>query len=93
MAVGADDVPPGRDGTGVEGAPDRAPPATSARPAFTRPVQPPRVEARPRVVEDPGILGLSRRARSRFGSRLFTLFFVLVFAVILIQLVVSLLSP
>ena len=33
-------------------------------------------EARPRIVEDPVILGLTRVSRSRLGSRLFTWFFV-----------------
>lgn len=61
-------------------------PATGARPTL-----PPRPEARPRIVEDPAILGLSRVSRSRLGSRLFTWFFVLVYAVILVQLIVSLL--
>jgi hypothetical protein len=48
---------------------------------------------RPRVVDEPAILGLSRHSRSRLGSRLFTWFFVLVFSVILIQMVVALLDP
>ena len=43
--------------------------------------------ARPRVVEEPGILGLSRLTRGRVGSRLFTLFFVAVFALIAVQTV------
>lgn len=49
-------------------------------------------EPRPRIVDDPAILGLSRHSRGRVGSRLFTLFFVFVFAVIVIQLVVALLQ-
>ncbi|MGH3566534.1 MAG: hypothetical protein ACRDRH_10975 [Pseudonocardia sp.] len=52
----------------------------------------PRLSARPRIEDDPGLLGLTRRSHSRVGSRIFTLFFVLVFAVILIQLVVALLE-
>jgi hypothetical protein len=47
---------------------------------------------RPRVEPEPSILGLSRRSHSRLGSRLFTLFFVAVYAVIVIQLVVALLG-
>jgi hypothetical protein len=53
---------------------------------------PPQPETRPRIVEDPAILGLTRVSRSRLGSRLFTWFFVFVYAVILIQLIVSLLQ-
>ena len=52
------------------------------------PVQPPR----PRIVDEPGILGLSRLTRSRFGSRLFTWFFVLVFAVIVVQMISAILD-
>ncbi len=48
---------------------------------------------RPPIGEEPAILGLSRLSRGRLGSRLFTWFFVLVFAVILIQLIVVLLNP
>lgn len=47
---------------------------------------------RPRIVDEPGILGLSRLTRGRFGSRLFNLFFLLVFAVILIQMVSAILD-
>ena len=53
---------------------------------------PPQPETRPRIVEDPAILGLTRVSRSRLGSRLFTWFFVFVYAVILIQLILSLLQ-
>jgi hypothetical protein len=49
--------------------------------------------ARPPVSNEPAILGLSRLSRSRVGSRLFRWFFVFVFAVIFLQLVVSLLNP
>lgn len=48
---------------------------------------------RPRVVDDPGVFGLSRLSRSRMGSRLFTAFFVFVFGSIFLQLVASLLYP
>jgi hypothetical protein len=58
-----------------------------------RPVIIPGAPPRPRIVEEPGILGLSRLTRGRFGSRLFTLFFVLVFTVIAVQMVVSILDP
>jgi hypothetical protein len=53
---------------------------------------PPR-RARPRIEPEQGILGLSRHSRSRLGSRLFNLFFVCVFALILVQMVVALLAP
>lgn len=53
----------------------------------------PRPVARPRIEVEPSILGLSRHSRSRLGSRVFTWFFVLVFAAIAVQLVVSLLDP
>ncbi|WP_158703584.1 hypothetical protein, partial [Pseudonocardia dioxanivorans] len=58
------------------------PPARAVRPPHRPPVEP-----------EPSILGLSRHTRSRLGSRLFTLFFVAVFTVILVQLIVSLLNP
>jgi hypothetical protein len=78
-------------------------PVSPARPALpvhrkapgsppTRPFPSPGPPPRPRVVEDPGILGLSRRARGRLGSRVFTWFFVLVFALIVVQMVASLVS-
>ena len=47
---------------------------------------------RPRIADEPGILGLSRLTRGRFGSRLFNLFFLLVFTVILIQMVSAILD-
>ena len=47
---------------------------------------------RPRVAPDPAILGLSRLTRGRVGSRLFTLFFVLVFTVIVVQMVAAILD-
>ena len=53
---------------------------------------PPGPPPRPRIVDEPGILGLSRLTRGRFGSRLFNLFFVLVFVVILIQMVSAILD-
>jgi hypothetical protein len=61
---------------------------TGGPPAEPRPGPPPR----PRIVDEPGILGLSRLTRGRFGSRLFNWFFVLVFVVILIQMVSALLE-
>lgn len=68
-------------------APSAAVPAP--RPAAVRPSisRPPESRARPQIVVEDGILGLSRRARSRVGSRLFTLFFVAVYALILAELV------
>jgi hypothetical protein len=53
--------------------------------------RPPALRARPPVEEEPEILGLSRLARGRFGSRLFTLFFVAVFALIAVQALVEIL--
>jgi hypothetical protein len=65
-------------------------PAPRARPSITPGTRPP---ARPRIEPEPAILGLSRHTRSRLGSRLFNLFFVFVFALIVIQMVVALLAP
>lgn len=64
----------------------------SPRPDHVTAPPPPRLDARPRIVEDPVILGLTRVSRSRLGSRLFMLFFVFVYVVILAQLIVSLLQ-
>jgi hypothetical protein len=50
-------------------------------------------EARPPVVDEIAVLGFSRHLRSRIGTRLFTWFFVLVFALIIVQLISSLLDP
>jgi hypothetical protein len=81
------------DGLGTNGHAGPAPPLDPPpRPEPVSPELPPRPEARPRIVEDPVILGLTRVSRSRLGSRLFVWFFVFVYAVILIQLVVSLLQ-
>lgn len=70
-------------------------PVAATRPMPVSPVgsgsPPSPYRARPRVVEEPGILGLSRLARSRLGSRLFTLFFAAVFALILVQMLVVIL--
>jgi len=65
----------------------RRPHAPGGRPA--PPSDPP---PRPRIVDDPGILGISRLTRGRVGSRLFTLFFVLVFTVIVVQMVAAILD-
>ena len=65
-------------------------PATPA-PSRTHPPVAPRPEARPRIVQDPVILGLTRHSRSKLGSRLFTLFFVFVYLLILVQLIWSIL--
>jgi hypothetical protein len=67
-------------------------PGVRARPPV-RPLIVPGAPPRPRIVEEPGILGLSRLTRGRFGSRLFTLFFVLVFTLIAVEMVVSILYP
>lgn len=75
-------------------------PAPAPRAVPEQPVRPvtdlaarraPLSAARPRVVEEPSILGLSRRTRSRLGSRLFSLFFVAVFALIAVQMVLAIL--
>lgn len=74
----------------VERRPPAPPPAAAPQgPLVLRPTRP---AARPTVVDELAILGLSRRSRSRRGSRLFTAFFVFVFAVILVQMVVELLT-
>lgn len=54
--------------------------------------RPPGPSPRPRIVDEPGILGLSRIARSRFGSRLFTWFFVLVYMLIIVQMIYAILD-
>jgi hypothetical protein len=48
------------------------------------------IEHRPPVRPDPHIVGLSRRLRGRLGSRAFTLVFVGIYLLILVQLIVSL---
>jgi hypothetical protein len=68
------------------------PPGAAPHPEPVAAEPPAQPEARPRIVEDPVILGLTRVSRSRLGSRLFTWFFVFVYAVILVQLIVSLLQ-
>jgi hypothetical protein len=85
--------PPGLDGVG-EGIS-----AGPAVPRQRRPQAPPDRAAplpgpppRPRIVDEPGILGLSRLARSRAGSRLFTWFFVLVFTLIVVEMVAAILD-
>lgn len=86
-------IPERANDLGSGGHADPAPPLDPAPgPEPVAPELPPQPEARPRIVEDPVILGLTRVSRSKLGSRLFTLFFVFVFAVILVQLVVSLLQ-
>jgi hypothetical protein len=45
--------------------------------------------SRPRVDPDPSLFGFARHTRGRIGARLFTLFFVLVFALILVQTIAS----
>jgi hypothetical protein len=92
-AAPADEGPPGVDGVG-----DRVPTGRPV-PQQRRPQAPPDRVAplpgpppRPRIVDEPGILGLSRLSRSRAGSRLFTWFFVLVFTVIVVQMVAAILD-
>jgi hypothetical protein len=66
--------------------------ADAAVPQPWVPRRPPVPPPRPRIVDEPGILGLSRLTRSRFGSRLFNLFFVLVFTVIVVQMIYAILD-
>jgi hypothetical protein len=74
-------------------------PAPFQRPAGPLPPPPRRppnrfsVPARPPVVDESAILGLTRRSRGRVGSRVFLLFFVFVYAVIVLQLIAVLLGP
>ena len=72
--------------------PSGAPTTPSARRTASGAPLPPRPDARPRIVQDPVIIGLTRVSRSRLGSRLFTWFFVFVYLVIIIQLVWSILQ-
>jgi hypothetical protein len=75
------------------GPPSTSSPGTRGRTARPGPAVPSRPEARPPVVDELAVLGFSRHLRSRVGTRLFTWFFVLVFALILVQLIASLLDP
>jgi hypothetical protein len=75
----------------AEGSPAEPRPE-QAIPRPRMPQRPPDPPPRPRIVDEPGILGLSRLTRGRFGSRLFNLFFLLVFVVILIQMVSAILD-
>jgi hypothetical protein len=68
----------------------RGPSQPGRPPGQAGPYQP---EARPPVVDELAVLGFSRHLRSRIGMRLFTWFFVLVFALIIVQLISSLLDP
>jgi hypothetical protein len=92
-AAPAAEGPPGVDGVdeGLSAGPavpqQRRPQVTPDR-AASLPGPPPR----PRIVDEPGILGLSRLSRSRAGSRLFTWFFVLVFTLIVVQMVAAILD-
>ena len=54
---------------------------------------PPRPHARPRIEEtEPSLFGLTRRSRTRTGSRVFTIVFLAIFLLILLQVVAQLLS-
>ena len=81
VAAGPDEASSDRDGSTF----DAAVPQPRAAPTDGPP-------PRPRIVDEPAILGLSRLTRGRFGSRLFNWFFVLVFAVILIQMISAILE-
>jgi hypothetical protein len=102
-ALDADDDPgggepdAGPDGTGPDpaAATDRLRPARAparSAPAAGRPSRF-SVPPRPPVVDDLAITGLTRRSNSTWGSRLFKLFFAVVYVVILLQLIDSLLHP
>lgn len=90
----AADLPTPPTGSPAIPAPPAPSPAPSAAPEAPVPHLrlPPRPDARPRIVQDPVILGLTRHSRSRLGTRLFTWFFVFVYLVILVQLIWSLLQ-
>ena len=71
---------------GADPAPQPSPPAPTVW-------VPPHMPTRPRIVDDePAILGLTRRSHGRLGLYAFRLFFLAVFAVIVLDLVVVLLG-
>jgi hypothetical protein len=79
---------PGAADRGVPGPCPVAPgPVERARPARGP------LPARPPIGDDLSLFGLSRRSRGRLGSRLFTLFFTMVFGLILVQMIFSILYP
>jgi hypothetical protein len=71
--------------------------ALDAMPGQRRPQRHPESDPepppRPRIVDEPSILGLARWSRGRVGSRAFTVFFVVVYALILMNLIHSLTDP
>ena len=69
------------------------PPAPSPRPVTSTPPQGTPLRARPPIGDDLSLFGLSRRSRSRLGSRVFALFFTMVFGLILVQMIFSILYP
>jgi hypothetical protein len=71
---------------------DGSPAERGSGPPVPPPRWPPGPPPRPRIVPEPGILGLSRLTRGRVGSRLFNLFFLLVFAVIIVQMISAILD-
>jgi hypothetical protein len=73
-------------------APD-ADPAPQPSPPAPAVWVPPHMPTRPRIVDDePAILGLTRRSHGRLGLYAFRLFFLAVFAVIVLDMVVVLLG-
>ncbi|MBC3194694.1 hypothetical protein H7X46_26950 [Pseudonocardia sp. C8] len=79
-------VPPSPRRAPAGPAPDLPVPRRPQRPSDEGPVyRPPAVSARPPVDLEPGLLGFSRLTRSRTGARAFTLFFVAIYLVILVQ--------
>jgi hypothetical protein len=84
-------VPPPAEPVDIAAEPGAGP----APPPIPAPVVwvPPQLPTRPRVVDDePAILGLTRRSHGRVGLYAFRLFFLAVFAVIVLDLVVVLLG-
>ena len=77
----------------TEHAADRPAGPRAVVPPPRSPVILPTMPPRPRIVAEPSILGLSRLTRGRFGSRVFTLFFVFVFTLIVVQMIASILDP
>ncbi|HEX4248522.1 MAG TPA: hypothetical protein VH008_11735 [Pseudonocardia sp.] len=72
-------------------------PSAPAMPTPTAPAPRPRhSDYRPPITaaqdEVPSLIGLTRRSQSKLGSRLFTVFFVAIFVLILIQTIVSVVS-
>jgi hypothetical protein len=79
-------------GTPVSGQSRSSRPRPGPAPRFDDGYAPAPGGYRPPIEPEPSILGLSRHTRGDVGARVFRWFFVAVFAIILVQLVVSLLT-